>query len=246
MTAAADRLIVALDTPTLDEAEAIVARLRPVVRWFKVGSELFTAAGPEALRMVHRYDASVFLDLKWHDIPNTVASAVQSAARLGVAMMNVHTSAGEAALRAAADAAKSVHLAGGRRAFLIGVTVLTSDRADVERVTATARLAEACGLHGVVASAREAAAIKAACGERFLVVAPGIRAGTIPGDDQHRTATPAEAIRMGADYLVVGRPVTRASDIRAAAEAILAEVAGAAGEKTNKDGGDAAAVRLTP
>lgn len=246
MISAAHRLIVALDTPTLDEAESIVERLRHAVRWFKVGSELFTAAGPEAVRMVHRYGASVFLDLKWHDIPNTVASAVRSAGELGVAMMNVHISAGEDALRASAVAAESVVVGGGRSPLLIGVTVLTSQPTGVEQVVSAARLARACGLHGVVASAREAAPIKAACGEGFLVVAPGIRAGTVPGDDQHRTASPAEAIRMGADFLVVGRPVTRASDIRAAAEAILADMAGASDEKTNKGGGDAAAVRLTP
>lgn len=245
MTGASDRLIIALDTRTLEEAEGLVRRLRPRIRWFKVGSQLFTVAGPEAVRMVHRHGGRVFLDLKWHDIPRTVAAAVRAAGTLGVAMMNVHISAGEDVLHASAAATESLVAEGGAHPLLIGVTMLTSARADVERVVAAAREARACGLHGVVASAREASAIKAACGPDFVVVTPGIRPAALPEDDQRRTATPTEAIRMGADYLVIGRPLTQAPDPFEAAEVLLAGIAEAA-EKTNKAGQQSAVVRLTP
>ena len=216
MSPAADRLIVALDTGSLAQAEGVVRALRPAVRWFKVGSELFTAAGPDAVRMVQGYEARVFLDLKWHDIPNTAAGAVRSAADLGVAMMNVHVAGGEAMLRAAVAAKAST--------ILIGVTVLTSDAAPVDSVVEAARLGQRCRLDGVVASAREAAAIKTACGRDFVIVAPGIRPGAVAGDDQARTAGPAEAVRAGADYLVVGRPITRSADPLMMARAILEEI----------------------
>lgn len=216
MSPAADRLIVALDTGSLAQAEAVVRALRPAVRWFKVGSELFTAAGPDAVRMVHGHGGRVFLDLKWHDIPNTVAGAVRSAAGLGVAMMNVHVAGGEAMLRAAVAAKAGT--------ILIGVTVLTSDATPAESVVEAARLAKRCRLDGVVASAREAAGIKTACGRDFVIVAPGIRPEAVAGDDQARTAGPAEAVRAGADYLVVGRPITRSADLLVMARAILEEI----------------------
>lgn len=245
MIPASDRLIVALDTATLEEAEDFVRKLRPRIRWFKVGSQLFTAAGPEAVRMVRRHGGSIFLDLKWHDIPSTVASAVRSAARLGAAMMNVHIAAGEDVLRAAAAAGESAVTEDGGRPMLIGVTVLTSQAADVRQVVSCARQARAGGLHGVVASAREAAAIKAACGPDFVVVSPGIRsAAVLDDDDQRRTAGAGEAVRMGADYLVVGRPVTRADDPGAAAGALLTEIESA--EKTNEGHRISPVVRLTP
>ncbi|MBI2973730.1 MAG: orotidine-5'-phosphate decarboxylase [Armatimonadetes bacterium] len=219
--AARERLIVALDFPSLAEAAEMVGRLAPVVSWFKVGSELFTAAGPDAVAMVRAYGGKVFLDLKYHDIPNTVHRAVAAAGRLGVVMLNVHIAGGEAVLRAAIEASQSLS---GPRPLVLGVTVLTSDETDVGAVVKSARLARACGLHGVIASAREAAAIKKACGEEFIVVTPGIRPSGWPGDDQRRTTTPAAAIREGSDYLVVGRPITAETDPRFAAETVLAEI----------------------
>lgn len=219
--AARERLIVALDFPSLAEAAEMVGKLAPVVSWFKVGSELFTAAGPDAVAMVRAYGGKVFLDLKYHDIPNTVHRAVAAAGRLGVVMLNVHIAGGEAVLRAAIEASQSLS---GPRPLVLGVTVPTSDETDVGTVVKSARLARACGLHGVIASAREAAAIKKACGEEFIVVTPGIRPSGWPGDDQRRTTTPAAAIREGSDYLVVGRPITAETDPRFAAEAVLAEI----------------------
>lgn len=219
--AARERLIVALDFPSLAEAAEMVGKLVPVVSWFKVGSELFTAAGPDAVAMVRAYGGKVFLDLKYHDIPNTVHRAVAAAVRLGVAMLNVHIAGGEAVLRAAVEASQSLS---GTRPLILGVTVLTSDETNVGTVVESARLAQTCGLHGVVASAREAAAIKKACGEEFIVLTPGIRPPGWLGDDQRRTTTPAVAIREGSDYLVVGRPITAATDPRFAAETVLAEL----------------------
>ncbi|HEU4798780.1 MAG TPA: orotidine-5'-phosphate decarboxylase, partial [bacterium] len=213
-----------LDVPDLSEAERLVRLLRPSVRWFKVGSELFTAAGPEAVAMVRAHGGNVFLDMKFHDIPNTVAGAVSSAARLGVAMANVHVAGGESMLRAAAQAARQ---GDQRRPLLIGVTLLTSEVADsrsIHRVVDAARLAQYCGLDGVVASALEARAVKLVCGEPFVVVAPGIRPDGLDANDQRRTASPAEAIRLGADYLVVGRPVTRAADPVGAAQQVIGEI----------------------
>lgn len=214
-----DRLIVALDTPSLAEARALAASLRPAVRWFKVGSELFTAAGPAAVQMVLDLGAQVFLDLKFHDIPHTVAGAVRAAVRQGVSMLNVHVAGGEAMMYAAAEAAA------GTDALLIGVTVLTSQDETDEQVVAAALQAQRCGLRGVVASAREVAQIKAACGSSFVVVTPGIRAQIVTADDQRRIATPAEALRAGADYLVVGRPITAAPDPVRAVDTLLGEMA---------------------
>lgn len=221
---AADRLIVALDLPDLDRAAALVTQLRPAVRWFKVGAELFTAAGPEAVSMVQEHGGLVFLDLKFHDIPATVAGAVGAAARLRLAMVNVHTAGGEAMLRAAAAAAAAV---GSPHPVVIGVTLLTSHEGGVGQIVEAARLAQACGLDGVVASARETPSIKEACGTEFTVVAPGIRLDPVAGDDQRRTASPEEAVRWGADYLVVGRPITQAPDPRGAAHAVLEMMAAA-------------------
>jgi len=232
---AADRLIVALDVPDLPEAAILVRMLRPAVSWFKVGSQLFTAAGPTAVALVHDAGARVFLDLKFHDIPATVAGAVASAARLGVAMMTVHIAGGETMLRAAAaacDAARAGSWAPGwHRPLLLGVTVLTSEPATgdaVRRATRAAERARAWGLDGVVCSPRESAAIKARCGAGCVVVTPGIRlhpsAEGVGSDDQRRTATPQDALRSGADFLVVGRPIIRAQDPRAAAAAVAADI----------------------
>ena len=214
-----ERLIVALDVPTLDEAVRLVDVLAASVSWFKVGSELFTAVGPQAVSMVRERGRRVFLDLKFHDIPRTVAAAVGSAARLGAEMINIHITAGEEALRLAAQALGSG--SGPRnpnpehRPLLLGVTRLTSDEDGPEVMAAVvdaAARAKWCGLDGVIASAREASAIKAACGPEFVVVTPGIRPSGVPSGDQRRVTTPADAVRAGADYLVVGRPVLTTPD----------------------------------
>ncbi len=229
-----DRLIVAVDAPSLEAADEIAARLEGAVRWFKVGSELFTAAGPAAVTALVRR-GRVFLDLKFHDIPATVAGAVASAARLGVDLLNVHASGGSAMLRAAQEAAQ--RSAAGRSApTVIAVALLTSvdsvemDEAGTrgtpdEAALRLARLAQTSGLGGVVASPLDAAAIRAACGPNFLIVCPGIRPSGASRDDQRRVQTPREAIAAGADMLVVGRSITRAPDPRRAAQEILREIA---------------------
>jgi orotidine-5'-phosphate decarboxylase len=205
----------------------------------KVGSQLFTAEGPRAVEKLAGLGFGIFLDLKFHDIPNTVAAAVSAAAALpGVRMMTLHTSGGLAMMRAAREAVNRGR-ARKRRAALLGVTVLTSlDGAALRRIGISgspssrvlhlARLAKEAGLDGVVASAQEARAIRRACGPRFLIVVPGIRPAAAALDDQARVATPTEAIRAGADYLVVGRPITAAADPRIAAIAIAKEIASAA------------------
>jgi len=225
-----DRVIVALDVPDLARAATLVRTLRPAIAWFKIGPQLFTAAGPEAVALVHDHRAQVFLDLKFHDIPTTVAGAVESAARLGVAMLNVHIAGGEEMLRAAVRACATPSTGrwaqGWNRPLLIGVTLLTSetDTGDaVHQAAHAAHIARTCGLDGVVSSPREAAAIKEACGQPFIVVTPGIRLQA-SADDQRRVATPAEAIRAGADFLVVGRPITRAPDPLAAALAMTTQL----------------------
>lgn len=222
---AADRLIVALDVPTLQGAVRLIDVLAAESAWFKIGSELFTAAGPSAVEMVLARERKVFLDLKFHDIPRTVAAAVAAAVRLGVAMMNVHLAAGEEALRAAVQAIDIA--ASGTRPLLLGVTRLTSiadGPETVAQVVAAAVRAQRCALDGVIASPREVTAIKAACGSQFVVVTPGIRPAGSPVDDQRRTATAAEAIRAGADYLVIGRPVLEAGDPLAALRGIITEM----------------------
>jgi orotidine-5'-phosphate decarboxylase len=228
------RLIVALDAPGLAEAEALLERLAGVVGTYKVGAQLFTAAGPAAVEMVQKRGGRVFLDLKYHDIPASVAGAVREAGRLGVALLTVHASGGRAMLEAAAGAAAA---AGRERPRVLAVTVLTSiDRATLHRdlgvpsaveghVVRLAGLARAAGCDGVVASPREVGQLRALLGREALIVTPGIRPAGGARDDQARTDTPARAARAGADYLVVGRPVTAAPDPAAAAAAILAEMA---------------------
>jgi orotidine-5'-phosphate decarboxylase len=221
------RIIVPLDTPKIEDALALAARLDPKLCRVKIGKELFVAAGPGAVARVQERGFEVFLDLKFHDIPNTVAGACRSAARLGVWMMNVHASGGEAMLRAARDAVSSV----ARPPLLIAVTVLTSLAGeDLERVGYTgsvienverlARLARACGLDGVVCSAQEARLVREATGEDFTLVTPGIRLESDRRDDQARVVTPREAVRLGADYLVIGRSITAAKDPAATLQSI--------------------------
>lgn len=210
-----------------------------LVGMFKINIHLFTAEGPEAVRRIGALGPEIFLDLKYHDIPNTVAGAVSAAAQLPkVRMIDLHTAGSEAMMRAGADA---VAKTGPDRPKLLGITILTSlKQSDLRRVgiggtpgsraLSLARVAKKCGLDGVVASPQEVRQIRRACGRDFLIVVPGIRplAGESKrSDDQARVATPAETIRAGADYLVVGRPITAAADPPRAARAIAEEVAGA-------------------
>ena len=227
------RVIVALDFPDANAALAMAARLDPSLCRVKVGKELFVAEGPAIVEKLRERGFDVFLDLKFHDIPNTVAGAVRSAARIGVWMLNVHASGGEAMMRAAREALAGV----ARPPLLIGVTILTSlgqedlarigysgsPAANVERLAA---LAKASGLDGVVCSAQEAAVMRRALGSAFITVTPGIR---MPGDakaDQARIVTAVDAVRQGAHYLVIGRPITQAKDPVAVLESIRASLEG--------------------
>jgi orotidine-5'-phosphate decarboxylase len=231
-----NRLIVVLDYPDLDSALAMADNLDPGLCRVKVGKELFTRAGPEVLRVLKARGFEVFLDLKYHDIPNTVAQAVLAAAEAGVWMVNVHASGGARMMEAARDAITKVPTES--RPLLIGVTVLTSMSQEElnalgvsgsleDQVIRLARLAKDSGLDGVVCSALEAARIKQACGPDFVTVTPGIRPAGSSANDQTRIMTPAQAVRSGADYLVVGRPITAASDPMEATKQILAEIASA-------------------
>jgi orotidine-5'-phosphate decarboxylase len=258
-----ERLWIALDVETLKEADALLERLGglgagPAEKvGAKIGSQLFTAAGPAAVETAIRRGFPVFLDLKFHDIPNTVAGAVREATRLGVTLLNVHASGGTAMMRAAAEAAtKAAKDFGVERPLCLGVTVLTSlDRRALDEVGVPSsvqahvlRLAERArdaGLDGCVASPQETGLLRRALGPNWAIVTPGVRPLTggplrLPPDppvalrpvhpatdDQKRVATPAAAIRAGADAIVVGRPITAAPDPRAAAAAILAEIAAA-------------------
>ena len=237
-SAARDRLIVALDLSSADAAARMAEKLHGHVGMFKVGSELFTAEGPLLARYLIASGERVFLDLKFHDIPNTVRAAVREAAELGVSMLDVHASGGrrmmEAALEGAREAAATQRL-GAPRPLVLAVTVLTSlATQDLEElgmlanpedaVVRMAQLAERAGLDGVIASPREIAALRRACGPRFVIVTPGIRPAAAASNDQARVATPESAIKAGADYAVVGRPITEARDPAAAADAIVAEM----------------------
>jgi len=226
-----DQLLVALDLDTAEEAARMADRLRGAAGGFKVNVHLFTAEGPSLVRDLVRRGDRVFLDLKFHDIPNTVAGAVRAAARLGVWMLNVHAGGGRVMLQAASAAARQSADENERVPLVIAVTVLTSfDRAALAEIGVTdapdaqverlALLAQDAGLDGVVASPLEAARLRERCGPDFLIVTPGIRAAAVEGDDQSRTLTAGAAVRAGANYIVVGRPVLRAADPAAAARAI--------------------------
>jgi orotidine-5'-phosphate decarboxylase len=236
-------LIVALDFDSLNSAVKFAKQVADVVGMFKIGSQLFTAAGPTAVKEIAALGTGVFLDLKFHDIPNTVAGAVLSCtAMTGVQLLNVHALGGSAMLHAAAQAISAGQAMGADRPRLLAVTVLTSmDQKAIrevglagppkDRVLKLAKLAKSAGADGVVASVQEARAIRKACGPEFLIVTPGVRpkekAAGARDDDQARTATPTEAIKAGADFLVVGRPILAAPDPRAAAQAIVDEIAAA-------------------
>jgi orotidine-5'-phosphate decarboxylase len=242
---AEDRLLVALDVETLGDADRLLDRLAGVVSGCKIGSQLFTAAGPAAVEHALERGVRVFLDLKFHDIPNTVAGAVRVATRLGVFMLNVHAGGGTAVMRAAAQAAAAAaRELGVPRPLCLGVTVLTSlDRPDLPRDLGIASTVEAhvlhlaerareAGLDGCVASPREIRPLRALMPRGWVIVTPGVRPAGAGADDQARTATPAAAIAAGADYLVVGRPITAAADPVAAARAILDEMARGGAERS--------------
>jgi orotidine-5'-phosphate decarboxylase len=235
-------ILVALDVESAATAVELADALRGSVGGFKIGKQLFTAAGPAVVRQLTDRGDRVFLDLKFHDIPNTVAGAIQSAVATGAWMVNVHASGGSAMMKAAAGAARQTAASLGQpRPLVIAVTVLTSmddtalaevgiGRSMLDQVVHLARLAQTSGLDGVVASPQEVTAIRAACGSDFQIVTPGIRPRPASGqaadqqakDDQARTLTPAEAIAAGSSYLVIGRPITAAPNPREAAEKIAA------------------------
>jgi orotidine-5'-phosphate decarboxylase len=234
---AKEKIIVALDVSGADAAVRLAEKLHGHVGMYKVGKELFTAEGPRVVGDLLARGERVFLDLKFHDIPNTVQGAAQQAGMLGVSLLTVHASGGRKMMAAAVEGVRAAAKATGaaRPARVLAVTALTSlsaeDLAEVgflgspeQVVVRLARLAQTAGVDGVVASPREIAAIRQACGPEFLIVTPGIRPATGATDDQARTATPESAIRAGADYLVTGRPITGAPDPAAAADAIAAEM----------------------
>jgi len=236
-------LIVALDFDSLPTALKFAQKISDLVGMFKIGSQLFSSAGPEAVKQIAALGNSIFLDLKFHDIPNTVAGAVLSSAAMpGVQLVNVHALGGTAMLEAAVQAVSAGVPMGADRTRLIAVTVLTSmdhkamreagiAGTPLSQAVRLARLAKKCGVDGVVASVEEAKAIRKACGREFLIVTPGVRPAEKSGDrkkdDQARTATPAQAIKAGADYIVVGRPIIAAEDPRAAARAVVDEIGSA-------------------
>ncbi|WP_105104345.1 orotidine-5'-phosphate decarboxylase [Microbulbifer pacificus] len=228
----ASPVIVALDYDNAQAALDMAAQLDPTVCRVKVGKELFTIAGPELVRELVDKGFDVFLDLKFHDIPNTVAAAVRAAANLGVWMVNVHASGGERMMCAAVDALAPL---GNKRPLLIGVTVLTStaeeelepvgvNRPLKQQVLTLAQLAKNSGLDGVVCSAQEAESLKQLCGDAFSLVTPGIRPAGSAADDQRRIVTPVDALKNGADYLVIGRPITGAANPAAALLAIVDDI----------------------
>lgn len=226
------KIIVALDFPSQDPALALADQLDPAKCRLKVGKELFTRSGPELVKSLQGRGFGVFLDLKFHDIPNTTSAAVAAAADLGVWMVNVHASGGEKMMVACRERLESF---GADKPLLIAVTVLTSmsdadlagigitDSAEAQ-VSRLAALTRNCGLDGVVCSAQEAPRLKAEQGADFQLITPGIRPLTADKGDQQRIMTPTDALKAGSDYLVIGRPITQASDPLAALEAIHAEV----------------------
>ena len=234
------RLIFALDVDNFADARSWVERLSGKVGVFKIGKQLFTRCGPDVVRMVNERGGDVFLDLKYHDIPNTVASAGLEALKLGVRMFNVHALGGREMMEAVvAEVDTAAPRGTSGRPLLLAVTILTSsndenlraigiDRPVAEMVPRLARLAKAAGMDGVVASPKEVGLIRDACGNDFLIVTPGVRPAFAAQDDQKRVTTPADALRAGADYLVIGRPISAAADPCEAVDLILSEMRAAA------------------
>ena len=224
-------LIVALDTDEAVVAEGLVNKLSPIVKIFKVGLQLFTACGPKIIQLIQKKGLGVFLDLKFHDIPNTVSHSVEAACRYNPAMLTVHALGGSAMLQAAMAARNHA----GVETKILGVTILTSlDKGQLEEiglsasvneeVLCLAQMARAAGLDGVIASPQEVAILRQSLGEDFIIVTPGIRPQGPMGDDQRRTMQAKEAVLAGADYLVVGRPITQAPDPCEAAKKIIIEI----------------------
>lgn len=233
LESARQKLIVALDVPNASAALSLAARLEGACNWFKVGMELFVAGGPAVLEPLLKRGHSIFLDLKFHDIPNTVAGAVRSAAGLGVHMMTVHAAGGPAMLAAARAALDGV----ANPPEILAVTMLTSmdaaqmnaiglERGPAAQVELLAQMGVEAGIRGFVCSPQEVAAVRALTGPEGVLVVPGIRPAGAAVGDQKRIATPADTLRLGASYLVVGRPITHAADPAAAARAIVEEMAG--------------------
>jgi orotidine-5'-phosphate decarboxylase len=239
MKQASERLIFALDVDELTQAQRWVRELRNHVGIFKVGKQLFTRCGPDVVKMIRDEGGEVFLDLKYHDIPNTVAMAGIEACRLGVKIFNVHALGGrEMMSETARKAAESCRAAGIPAPLLLAVTILTSstdatlreigiERPVAEMVPRLAKLAQEAGCGGVVASPLEVVQIRAACGPEFKIVTPGVRPAFAAADDQKRIMTPGEAISAGADYLVIGRPISAAAQPMSAAQMILDEISAA-------------------
>ena len=229
------KIIFALDVNSVDEIDRFAAMLRGRVGMFKIGKEVFTACGRDAVASVQRHGGDVFLDLKYHDIPNTVAKAMIEASRLGVRLVNLHALGGFEMMKTAVEAVSDK--CGASRPHMLAVTVLTSSTSETLRrvgiehsvedmVLRLAELAQQAGMDGVVASPREVELIRDACGPDFMVVTPGVRPAFAMLDDQKRVMTPAEAVRRGVDYMVIGRPIARSDDPVAAVEMIVDEIVG--------------------
>jgi len=236
---AREKLVLALDVDNMDSAIELVEKLKDHVGIFKVGSQLFTSEGPKIIHAINGLGSKVFLDLKFHDIPNTVARAAEVATKLGVYIFNIHTSGGYELMKSAVDAAKKISLTLGiRKPIILGVTILTSINQEIlekeigikkdlkEQVVHLAKLAQAAGLDGVVASSQEITQIRNACGADFLILTPGIRPANNELNDQKRVMTPSEALKQGADFLVVGRPIRNASDPLEVTKKIIEEMEG--------------------
>ena len=232
-----ERLVLALDVDDFKKAEELVSELSDYVGAFKIGNQLFTTEGPKVVNMVNKKGGKVFLDLKFHDIPNTVARAAEVATKLGVYIFNVHTSGGYEMMKAAPKASKKISLALSiRKPLILGVTLLTSINQEIlekeigikkrleEQVVHLAKLAKAAGLDGVVASSWEIKEIRKACKEDFIILTPGIRPAGKSSDDQKRIMTPGGAIKLGSDFLVIGRPIRNASNPVEAVKEILKEM----------------------
>ena len=234
-----EKVIVALDVATFDEARKLMDQLDENATWFKVGNQLFTNVGPDIIKEIKRRGKKLFLDLKFHDIPNTVARASEAATELGVDMFNIHVSGGMKMMQDAAEAVKSkASELGIKKPIVLGVTILTSIDASTlqevfgsgksleDQIVYMAKLAQKAGLDGVVASPQEIRPIREACGDDFVILTPGIRPKWASVDDQKRIMTPAKAVQAGTNYMVIGRPIRQAPEPANALERILQELAG--------------------